>query len=31
MLEVDVDNLNALGLYLSIGFEIKTTYDYYKV
>ena len=31
MLEVDVNNTNALGLYLSIGFEIKTTYDYYNV
>ena len=31
MLEVDVTNTNALGLYLSVGFEIKTTYDYYNV
>ena len=31
MLEVDVNNTNALGLYLSLGFEIKTTYDYYNV
>ncbi len=31
MLEVDVDNPNALGLYLSIGFEKKTTYDYYNL
>ena len=31
MLEVDVDNPNALGLYLSIGFEKKTTYDYYNI
>ena len=31
MLEVDVTNTNALGLYHSLGFEIKTTYDYYKV
>ena len=31
MLEVDVHNTNALGLYLSLGFEIKTTYDYYNV
>ncbi|GAC1391184.1 MAG: GNAT family N-acetyltransferase [Ktedonobacteraceae bacterium] len=31
MLEVDVDNTNALGLYLSCGFEITTTYDYYTV
>ncbi len=31
MLEVDVDNTNALELYLSCGFEIVTTYDYYNV
>ncbi len=31
ILEVDVNNTNALGLYLSLGFEIKTTYDYYNV
>ncbi len=31
MLDVDVHNTNALGLYLSIGFEIKTTYDYYNL
>jgi len=31
MLEVDVHNANALGLYLSVGFEIKTTYDYYEL
>lgn len=31
LLEVDVNNTNALGLYLSIGFEIKTTYDYYNL
>ncbi len=31
MLEVDVDNTNALGLYLSCGFEIVTTYDYYTI
>ena len=31
MLEVDVNNTNALGLYLSIGFEIETTYDYYNI
>ncbi|GAC1423275.1 MAG: GNAT family N-acetyltransferase [Ktedonobacteraceae bacterium] len=30
MLEVDVQNTNALGLYLSCGFEIKTTHDYYN-
>lgn len=31
MLDVDVTNTNALGLYLSCGFEIKTTYDYYNI
>ncbi len=31
LLEVDVNNTNALGLYLSIGFGIKTTYDYYNL
>ncbi|GAC1407033.1 MAG: GNAT family N-acetyltransferase [Ktedonobacteraceae bacterium] len=31
MLDVDVNNTNALGLYLSCGFEIVTTYDYYIV
>ena len=31
MLEVDVTNINALGLYLSLGFETKTTYDYYNL
>ncbi len=31
VLDVDVDNTNALGLYLSCGFEIKTTYDYYSL
>ena len=31
MLAVDVTNTNALGLYLSCGFEIKTTYDYYNI
>lgn len=29
MLDVETDNTNAIGLYSSIGFEIKTTYDYY--
>jgi len=29
MLDVETDNANAIGLYLSCGFEIKTTYDYY--
>ncbi len=29
MLDVETDNINAIGLYRSCGFEIKTTYDYY--
>lgn len=29
MLDVDVTNTNALGLYLSVGFEIRATYEYY--
>ena len=29
MLDVETDNTNAIGLYLSCGFEIRTTYDYY--
>jgi ribosomal protein S18 acetylase RimI-like enzyme len=29
MLDVETDNVNALGLYQSCGFEINTTYDYY--
>ena len=31
MLDVETDNTNAIGLYLSCGFEVKTTYDYYGV
>jgi len=31
MLDVETDNTNAVGLYLSCGFEVKTTYDYYKL
>jgi ribosomal protein S18 acetylase RimI-like enzyme len=31
MLDVETDNTNAIGLYLSCGFEIKTTYDYYNL
>jgi ribosomal protein S18 acetylase RimI-like enzyme len=31
MLEVDVTNAHALGLYQSCGFQIKTTYGYYEV
>lgn len=30
MLDVETNNANAVGLYLSCGFEIKTTYDYYE-
>lgn len=29
MLDVETDNTNAIGLYRSCGFEVKTTYDYY--
>ncbi len=31
MLEVLTDNTNAIGLYHSVGFEIRTTYDYYEL
>ncbi|MGH2493922.1 MAG: GNAT family N-acetyltransferase [Ktedonobacteraceae bacterium] len=31
MLDVETGNTNAIGLYLSCGFEIKTTYDYYEL
>jgi ribosomal protein S18 acetylase RimI-like enzyme len=31
MLDVETDNTNAIGLYLSCGFEIKTTYDYFNL
>lgn len=31
MLDVDVRNERALGLYRSCGFQIRTTYDYYNV
>ena len=31
MLDVETDNTNAVGLYVSCGFEIKTTYDYYEL
>ena len=31
MLDVETDNTNAVGLYLSSGFEIRTTYDYYSL
>jgi ribosomal protein S18 acetylase RimI-like enzyme len=31
MLDVDVTNERALHLYLSCGFDIKTTYDYYSI
>ncbi|HLG60486.1 MAG TPA: GNAT family N-acetyltransferase [Ktedonosporobacter sp.] len=30
-LDVETDNVNAIGLYCSCGFEIKTTYDYYAI
>ncbi len=29
MLDVDTTNTNAIGLYRSVGFEIRTTYNYY--
>ncbi len=29
MLDVETNNTNAIGLYLSCGFQIRTTYDYY--
>lgn len=31
MLQVVVDNLNALGLYQSCGFEVRSTMDYYGI
>jgi ribosomal protein S18 acetylase RimI-like enzyme len=31
MLDVETDNTNAIGLYLSCGFEIKSTYDYFNL
>ncbi|HLZ56162.1 MAG TPA: GNAT family N-acetyltransferase [Ktedonosporobacter sp.] len=31
MLDVDTNNINAIGLYRSCGFAIKTTYDYYVI
>ena len=31
MLEVDIENTNALGLYRSVGFTVKTTYEYYQL
>jgi ribosomal protein S18 acetylase RimI-like enzyme len=31
MLDVETDNVSALGLYLSCGFKIKTTYDYFNL
>lgn len=30
-LEVETNNTNAIGLYQSCGFEVKTTYDYYNL
>jgi ribosomal protein S18 acetylase RimI-like enzyme len=31
MLDVDTDNTRAISLYLSLGFDIKTTYHYYAI
>ncbi|HEX6480957.1 MAG TPA: GNAT family N-acetyltransferase [Ktedonobacteraceae bacterium] len=31
MLDAETDNANAVGLYLSCGFEIRTTYGYYSL
>ncbi|HZU70231.1 MAG TPA: GNAT family N-acetyltransferase [Ktedonobacteraceae bacterium] len=31
MLDVETNNTNAVGLYLSCGFEIRTTYGYYDL
>jgi ribosomal protein S18 acetylase RimI-like enzyme len=31
MLDVETDNIRALNLYRSCGFEIRATYDYYKI
>lgn len=31
MLDVETNNTNAIGLYRSCGFEVKTTYDYYAL
>jgi ribosomal protein S18 acetylase RimI-like enzyme len=31
LLDVETTNTNAIGLYKSAGFEIKTTYDYYEL
>jgi ribosomal protein S18 acetylase RimI-like enzyme len=31
MLDVDTENTKAIGLYLSVGFDIKTTYEYYTI
>lgn len=31
MLDVESNNTNAVGLYFSCGFEVKTTYDYYEL
>jgi ribosomal protein S18 acetylase RimI-like enzyme len=31
LLDVETTNINAIGLYKSAGFEIKTTYDYYEL
>ena len=31
LLDVETNNANAIGLYKTCGFEIKTTYDYYEL
>jgi ribosomal protein S18 acetylase RimI-like enzyme len=31
LLDVETDNTNAIGLYRSCGFQVKTTYDYYSL
>jgi hypothetical protein len=31
MLDVDVDNTRAFNLYLSCGFQVRATYDYFTM
>ena len=31
MLDVDVENIRAISLYLSVGFQVRATYDYYAL
>ena len=31
MLDVDVENVRAISLYLSVGFQVRATYDYYAL